>query len=41
MIERKQFRIFGFPSEALKEILDGFNASYYEPIDGFSRSEES
>ena len=36
MVERKRFTVFGIPSDDLKEILDGFGATYFNPFDGFS-----
>ncbi len=36
MVERKRFTAFGTPSDDLKEVLDGFDATYLSPFDGFS-----
>ena len=36
MVERKRFTVFGIPSDDLKEVLDGFDATYLSPFDGFS-----
>lgn len=38
MVERKRFTVFGIPSDDLKEMLDGFDATYLAPFDGFSLS---
>lgn len=37
MVERKQFSVFGSPSQELKEHLDRYGATYFDPLDGFSR----
>lgn len=39
MVERKQFTVFGKPSDALRAILDEFGATYLNPVDGFSRAQ--
>src|SRR5690242_3186913 len=35
LVERRRFTVFGSPSQALKEILDGFGATYFAFLDGF------
>lgn len=39
MVDRQQFLVFGTPSDALREILDGFGATYFHPFGGFSTIE--
>ena len=36
MVERTRFTVFGIPSDDLKALLDGFDATYLSPFDGFS-----
>ena len=37
MVDRKQFTVFGTPTDALKEILDPLGATYAAALAGFSR----
>ena len=37
MVDRKRFTVFGSPSEALRNILNGLGATYATPLAGFSR----
>ena len=37
MVERRQFNVYGTPSEELRRILDGFGARYLSPFGGFSQ----
>jgi quinol monooxygenase YgiN len=36
LVERRRFTVFGAPSDELKSILDGFDATYHALLDGFS-----
>ena len=36
MVDRKRFTVFGAPSNALRSILDRFNADYLDLLEGFS-----
>jgi quinol monooxygenase YgiN len=36
MVERKSFFVFGYPSAALKEALDGYGAIYFKPFGDFA-----
>ena len=36
LVERRRFTVFGNPSQALKDILDSFDATYFAFLDGFS-----
>jgi hypothetical protein len=36
MVERKRFLVFGQPSDALRAILDEFNAAYHRPFGPFA-----
>ena len=40
MVTRKRFSVFGSPSEELRSILDGFDATYLARFAGFSRPDE-
>jgi quinol monooxygenase YgiN len=37
MVDRTRFTVYGTPSEELREILDGFGATYLTFFGGFSR----
>jgi hypothetical protein len=37
LVDRMRFTVYGTPSAALREILDGFGATYLAPFGGFSR----
>lgn len=37
MVDRKQFTVFGSPSDELREVLDGFGATYLGPFGGFAQ----
>lgn len=37
VVDRERFTVFGSPSEQLIQLLDGFNAEFVGPFDGFSR----
>ena len=37
MVSRKRFTVFGSPSDELRNILDGFNATYLARLAGFAR----
>jgi quinol monooxygenase YgiN len=39
MVDRKQFTVYGTPSEELKGMLDGFGATYLRRFGGFSLME--
>jgi len=36
LVERRRFLVFGSPSDALREILNGFGATYLRPFGGFT-----
>ena len=40
MVTRKRFTVFGSPSDELRSILDGFDATYLGRFAGFSRSDQ-
>jgi hypothetical protein len=36
MVDRTRFTVFGNPSDELRELLDGFGATYLRPFDDFA-----
>jgi quinol monooxygenase YgiN len=36
LVERKRFNVFGNPSDELRGLLDGYEATYHEPFGSFA-----